>query len=126
MLLILFYLYFPLFLSLRHRPASHRRCMRKSSHKGKTYTSLGEEAEEQKVGIEYVTTIQRLLPGLLTRLAEVKDFRNPKKIKHKQAVILLVAIFWFVFQKASRRVFTILFVVSGISLYIIEKLSGQW
>jgi len=62
-----------------------------------------QKAEEHKVGIDYVNTIQRLLPGLLTRLAEVKDFRNPKKIKHKQAVILLVAIFWFVFQKTSRR-----------------------
>ncbi len=55
------------------------------------------------MAIEYLKTMQRLLPGLLQRLSEVKDFRQPKKIKHKVAVILLFAIFWFVFQRASRR-----------------------
>lgn len=62
-----------------------------------------ERAEEQQVAIDYLKTMNRLLPGLLGRLAEVEDFRNPKKIKHKVAVILLFAILWFVFQKSSRR-----------------------
>ena len=62
-----------------------------------------ERAEEQRVAIDYLKTMNRLLPGLLGRLAEVEDFRNPKKIKHKVAVILLFAILWFVFQKSSRR-----------------------
>jgi hypothetical protein len=68
------------------------------------FTSPEEEkAEEQRVAIDYLKTMQRVLPGLLERLADVEDFRNPKKIKHKVAVILLFAILWFVFQKSSRR-----------------------
>ncbi len=55
------------------------------------------------MAIEYLKTMQRLLPGLVERLSEIEDFRQVKKIKHKVAVILLFAIFWFVFQKASRR-----------------------
>jgi len=39
----------------------------------------------------------------LVRLSEVKDYRNPRKVKHKVAVILLFGIFWFVLQKSSRR-----------------------
>jgi hypothetical protein len=62
-----------------------------------------EQAENKHVAIDYLKTMQRLLPGLLKRLSEVEDYRNPKKIKHKVDVILLFAIFWFVFQKTSRR-----------------------
>ena len=54
-----------------------------------------EQAENKHVAIDYLKTMQRLLPGLLKRLSEVEDYRNPKKIKHKVDVILLFAIFWF-------------------------------
>jgi hypothetical protein len=42
-----------------------------------------EQAENKNVAIDYLKTMQRLLPGLLKRLSEVEDYRNPKKIKHK-------------------------------------------
>jgi hypothetical protein len=66
-------------------------------------TVEAEQAKNEQVAIDYLKTMQRLLPGLLKRLSEVEDYRNPKKIKHKVDVILLFAIFWFVFQKTSRR-----------------------
>ena len=74
-----------------------------SNAKSQIKSVAEEQAEDERVAIEYLKTMQRLMPGLLQRLAEVEDFRQPKKIKHKVAVILLFAIFWFVFQKSSRR-----------------------
>lgn len=74
-----------------------------SNAKSQIKSVAGEQAEGERVAIDYLKTIQRVMPGLLLRLSEVEDFRQPKKIKHKVAVILLFAIFWFVFQKSSRR-----------------------
>jgi hypothetical protein len=74
-----------------------------SNAKSQLKSVAEEQAEDERVAIEYLKTMQRLMPGLLQKLAEVEDFRQPKKIKHKVAVILLFAIFWFVFQKSSRR-----------------------
>lgn len=74
-----------------------------SNAKSQIKSITEEQAEGERVAIDYLKTMQRLMPGLLLRLAEVEDFRQPKKIKHKVAVILLFAIFWFVFQKSSRR-----------------------
>ena len=56
------------------------------------------EARQQAVK-DYLKVLQRNLPSLLIRLSEVTDYRNPKKIKHKVAVILLFGIFWFILQK---------------------------
>jgi hypothetical protein len=74
-----------------------------SNAKSPFKTVAEEQAEGERVAIEYIKTMQQLLPGLLQRLSEVKDFRQVKKIKHKVAVLLLLAIFWFVFQRSSRR-----------------------
>ena len=67
----------------------------------KTHTE--QEQAQQRVARDYLKVMQRSLPGLLRRLSTVKDYRNVKKIKHKKEVILLFGIFWFVFQKSSRR-----------------------
>jgi hypothetical protein len=68
------------------------------------YKTYSEEIDaRQETAKDYLKVLQRGLPGLLIRLSRVDDYRNPKKIKHKVAVILLLAIFWFVFQKSSRR-----------------------
>lgn len=57
----------------------------------------------QETAGEFVRTMTRLLPGLLKRLAGVRDFRQPGKVRHKVDVILFFAIFTFVLQKSSRR-----------------------
>jgi len=62
-----------------------------------------EERAGHKAAENFIKTIKRSLPGLLKRLSEVKDYRNPKKLKHKVDVVLLFGILSFVFQKASRR-----------------------
>ncbi len=68
------------------------------------YKTDAEEIEaRQEVAKDYLKVLQRSLPSLLIRLSEVTDYRNPKKIKHKVAVILLFGIFWFILQKSSRR-----------------------
>ncbi len=68
------------------------------------YMTHSEEVDaRQEMARDYLKVLQSGLPGLLTRLSKVKDYRNPKKTKHKVAVILLFGIFWFVFQKSSRR-----------------------
>ncbi len=68
------------------------------------YKTVQEEEEaEQKAAIDYLKVMQSQLPGLLKKLSKVKDFRNPRKTKHKIALILLFGILSFVFQKSSRR-----------------------
>jgi len=68
------------------------------------YKTEAEQLEaRQETAKDYLKVLQRNLPSLLIQLSEVTDYRNPKKIKHKVAVILLFGIFWFVLQKSSRR-----------------------
>lgn len=71
----------------------------KSPHK----TIEDEMTAEEKAAIEYIKTIQGLLPGLLVILSKIKDLRNPKKTKHKVAVVLFTGILLFIFNKTSRR-----------------------
>ena len=71
--------------------------------KSEYMTYSEEKGARQEAAKDYLKVLQRGLPGLLIRLSKVKDYRNPKKIKHKVGVILLFCIFWFVFQKSSRR-----------------------
>jgi hypothetical protein len=66
-------------------------------------TSAEEEQARQEAAANYLKVLQRTLPHLLVRLADIKDPRDARKITHKSSVILLFGIFWFVFQKASRR-----------------------
>lgn len=68
------------------------------------YETVKEENEASQKAVEnFVKTINRLLPGILKRLSEVHDYRNPKKVRHKVDVILLYGILCFVLQKTSRR-----------------------
>lgn len=53
-----------------------------SNAKSQIKSITGEQAEGERVAIDYLKTMQRLMPGLLLRLAEVEDFRQPKKIRH--------------------------------------------
>ena len=68
------------------------------------YKTEAEQLEARReTAKDYLKVLQRNLPSLLIQLSEVTDYRNPKKIKHKVAVILLFGIFWFILQKSSRR-----------------------
>lgn len=60
------------------------------------------EAREAAVA-EQTRIIRDLLPLLLSRLAKIKDPRNPKKVTHKLTVLLLYGVLTFVFQRTSRR-----------------------
>ena len=60
------------------------------------------EAREEAV-IEKVAVMRGKLPGLLRKLADIPDPRQPKKIKHKLTCLLLYGILGFVLQVASRR-----------------------
>lgn len=68
------------------------------------YTTQAEEIKARKEAArDYLKVMQKTLPDLLKRLSKVKDYRDPKKTKHKIEVVLLFGIFWFVLQKTSRR-----------------------
>jgi len=63
---------------------------------------------EEKGAIQHVTEEKlkvygQLLPGLLKKLAQIPDPRNPKKIKHQMTVMMIYGILMFVFQMTSRR-----------------------
>ena len=60
------------------------------------------EAREEAV-VEKVAVMRGKLPGLLRKLANIPDPRQPKKIKHKLTCLLLYGILGFVLQVASRR-----------------------
>lgn len=47
--------------------------------------------------------LRRELPRLLERLVKIPDLRNPRKCRHKLAVLLLYGLLMFVLQFASRR-----------------------
>ncbi len=65
------------------------------------------EAEEQAAREEAVAAqlgvFRRLLPKLLKDLSKIPEPRQPQKLKHKLAVVLLYGLLSFVFQMASRR-----------------------
>ena len=82
---------------------SHRGYHTPDNTKCEYKTQTEEKQARQQVAKDYLKVWQKNLPFLLIRLADVTDYRNPKKIKHKVAVILLFGIFWFVLQKSSRR-----------------------
>ncbi len=70
-------------------------------------SEYGSVQEEQKFRQEAVTeqarVFQAQLPGLLKSLSQIKDPRNPKKIKHKHTLMMIYGILMFVFQMSSRR-----------------------
>lgn len=62
-----------------------------------------EKADIQRITEEKLKVYRQLLPGLLTKLAQIPDPRNPKKAKHRMTVMMLYGILMFVFQMTSRR-----------------------
>jgi hypothetical protein len=68
------------------------------------YESEEQEREAREYAVvEKVAVMRGKLPGLLRKLAEIPDPRQPKKIKHKLTCLLLYGILGFVLQVASRR-----------------------
>lgn len=63
-----------------------------------------EELERRQEQVERAVTVYRqMLPGLLKKMARIKDPRNPHKIKHKMTVLMAYGILMFVYQIGSRR-----------------------
>jgi hypothetical protein len=68
------------------------------------YESVEEEQRaRQEATTEQIRVIRSQLPVLLQRLSKIRDFRNPKKLKHKLTVMLIYGILIFVYQMQSRR-----------------------
>lgn len=66
--------------------------------------SMDDELEDRQDTVERATIVYRqMLPSLLNKLANIKDPRNPNKIKHKMTVLLLYGMLMFVYQMGSRR-----------------------
>lgn len=64
--------------------------------------------EEEKAYIQSVTedklkAYANILPGLLKKLSQIPDPRNPNKITHQITVMMLYGILMFAFQMTSRR-----------------------
>lgn len=72
---------------------------RKSGHK----TAEEEQEAVQAVTEEKLKVAYQLLPGLLEKISRIPDPRDPKKIKHQMAVMMLYGILLFMFQLSSRR-----------------------
>ena len=70
-------------------------------------SSYNSSDEEREARIQATTDQARILktnwPILLNRLKRIQDPRNPKKTKHKLAVLMLYGILIFVLQYTSRR-----------------------
>jgi hypothetical protein len=66
-------------------------------------TAEEEKKEREELLTEQLKIMKAHLPVLLRRLSRIDDPRNPKKCKHKLAVIMIYGILTFVFQMASRR-----------------------
>lgn len=74
-----------------------------SNCKSSFQTVEQERAERQEAVGDYLLVLRKILPDIVERFSKVLDFRNPRKIKHKIAVLLMFGLLTFVFQKASRR-----------------------
>ncbi|MEI6784044.1 MAG: transposase family protein [Verrucomicrobiota bacterium] len=65
------------------------------------------EAEERTARLEVVTGQMQAygstLPGLLKRLSQIADPRQPRKTRHQLTVLMIYGILGFVFQMSSRR-----------------------
>ena len=62
-----------------------------------------EQLARTGITIQQVQVYRTQLPVLLKKLARIPDPRNPKKSKHKLAVLMLYGILTFVYQMSSRR-----------------------
>jgi hypothetical protein len=73
------------------------------NHNCKWKTVEEEKVIRQKTVEETIKGYQQLLPKLLKDLSQIKDPRQPKKVKHQLTCLLLYGILIFVFQWSSRR-----------------------
>ncbi len=62
-----------------------------------------ERTEREEVAVKFIDAIRPQLPALMQSLAKIKDYRNPKKIKHQLTMTLFYGILCFVLQTSSRR-----------------------
>ncbi len=62
-----------------------------------------ERAEREKLTTHFVEALGTQLPALFSSLSRIKDFRNPKKLKHQLHMVLFYGILCFVLQMPSRR-----------------------
>lgn len=82
------------------QPSSHQTI---SNCKSRFETVDEEGRVRNEVVAEKMKLFRSKLPILLKRIAKIKDPRNPKKIKHKVATLMIYGILTFVFQMASCR-----------------------
>ncbi|MBT9143481.1 MAG: hypothetical protein DDT29_01889 [Dehalococcoidia bacterium] len=69
-----------------------------------SYQTLEEEKQARQDAVEAQLNAWRaLLPGLLEKLARIKDPRRPKSTKHRLTTLMFFGLLLFVFQCASRR-----------------------
>lgn len=74
-----------------------------ANHKSR-YKSVDEEQKaRQDATVEQMKVIRAFLPILLSHLAKIPEFRNPKKLKHQLTVVMAYGILAFVCQMSSRR-----------------------
>ena len=62
-----------------------------------------ERADRETVTAQFFDTIRSQLPALLQSFARIKDYGNPKKIKHQLTMVLVYGFLCFVLQVSSRR-----------------------
>lgn len=68
------------------------------------WDTVNEEKEAiQQITEEQLRVYHKFLPGLVKKLAQIPDPRNPKKTKHQMRVMMFYGILMFVFQITSRR-----------------------
>lgn len=81
-------------------PRSHTTTPNRKSE----YETVEEEKNDRRIAvIEQVRIFRDKLPALLRQLSEIKDPRNPKKVKHKLTIVLIYGILCFIYQMSSRR-----------------------
>lgn len=74
-----------------------------TNRKSEYQSAEEEQAARQDATVEQLRVMRELLPKLLVRLSKIPDYRNPKKIKHRMAVLMAYGVLMFVFQMSSRR-----------------------
>ncbi len=73
--------------------------------KSQAETFEDEQREYEEILAAQLTPWKKILPSLINRFAKMKDPRNPYKIKHKIAVVMVFGLFQFLFRQKSRRDF---------------------
>ena len=85
-------------------PASERLRGVSSANATCSYQSTNEERQaRQEAATQQLEILRRQWPVLERRLGQIEDLRNPKKLKHRLAVLMLCGILMFVLQRTSRR-----------------------